>query len=311
MRYYTPADQSEEKEIPFYTLSQIEHSRQFDPCESFLVIDDFAAPKGFIKNENFHFQKEPAAVYHLPDSSSSQSLARLQRSDLPKTRYILLNTSMLTEKWLQPAVKPLIDPHSRVCVAAMSYFDDTKSLEDWNRQFSMQSGMFYKAYQEVFYPFRLKPDQIVWINPFTDSVWEMKSKLMHSDILFLPGGAPELFMERLKKNKLASLIKNYSGLVIGVSAGAMILLDQYHITPDQDYPEFSWQKGLGLLSSFDAEVHYHASRIQKKGIETSRSALHRPVYAIYENGGLIVTKEKKENGFAESIKAVGKVDFYE
>ena len=53
----------------------------------------------------------------------------------------------------------------------------------------------------------------------------------------LTGGAPDLMMKRIKEKKLKKLIKNYKGIMIGYSAGAMIQLDSYHISPDEDYPE--------------------------------------------------------------------------
>jgi cyanophycinase len=106
-------------------------------------------------------------------------------------------------------------------------------------------------------------------------------------------------MKRIKEKRLKKIIKNYKGVMIGYSAGAMIQLDSYHISQDEDYPEFSYQTGLGCLSGFDIEPHFRKSKIQIKSIEKVQEEKQIPIYGIYENGGIIVDK---------SITCFGKVD---
>ena len=89
--------------------------------------------------------------------------------------------------------------------------------------------------------------------------------------------------------------------MIGYSAGAMIQLDAYHISPDEDYPKFSYQIGLGCLSGFDVEVHFRKSKVQMESIEKVKNDKKIPVYGIYENGGMILEKE---------VICFGQVDCY-
>lgn len=111
---------------------------------------------------------------------------------------------------------------------------------------------------------------------------EMKEKILNSSILMLTGGAPDLMMKRIKEKKLKKLIKNYKGIMIGYSAGAMIQLDSYHISPDEDYPKFLYQTGLGCLSGFAIEPHFRRSKVQLQSIEKVKSEKQIPVYGIYE-----------------------------
>ena len=136
------------------------------------------------------------------------------------------------------------------------------------------------------------------MNYFRDTIDEMKMKILNSSILLLTGGAPDLMMKRIKEKRLKKIIKNYKGVMIGYSAGAMIQLDSYHISQDEDYPEFSYQTGLGGLSGFDIEPHFRKSKIQIKSIEKVQEEKQIPIYGIYENGGIIVDK---------SITCFGKV----
>ncbi len=54
---------------------------------------------------------------------------------------------------------------------------------------------------------------------------------------------------------------------IGSSAGAMIQIAKYHITPDEDYNTFTYNKGLNLIKDFDIEVHYEGTEVQNKYIK--------------------------------------------
>ena len=212
--------------------------------------------------------------------------------------HVLLNTSMIDEKWIYMNLKSYITKYERVCVLAFSFFDDTKN---GNKQYAPGQGIWYRSNQDVFYKYGISEEQITWVNYFTDSIDEMKNKIINSSVLMLTGGAPDLMMKRIKEKKLKKLLKNYKGVMIGYSTGAMIQFDTYHISPDEDYSDFSYQNGLGCLSGFDVEVHFRKSKTQMESIQKVQADKEIPVYGIFENGGMIV-----ENG----IICFGNVDIY-
>lgn len=79
---------------------------------------------------------------------------------------------------------------------------------------------------------------------------------------------------------------------IGASAGALMQLKDYFISPDKDYAEFMYYKGLGLINKdFYIEVHYENTEIQNECIKRVLKEKADIVYAIKDNGGIIV-----ENG---------------
>lgn len=203
---------------------------------------------------------------------------------------------------MMPHLKSYISKNDRVCILAFSFFNDTKNESDWNKQYAPGQGIWYRSNQDVFYKYGIGQEQIVWVNYFKDSMDEMKEKILNSSILMLTGGAPDLMMKRIKEKKLKKLIKNYKGIMIGYSAGAMIQLDSYHISPDEDYPEFLYQTGLGCLSGFAIEPHFRRSKVQLQSIEKVKSEKQIPVYGIYEEGGMIIDS---------SIKCFGKIEKFE
>lgn len=217
---------------------------------------------------------------------------------------ILMNTSMIDEKWCRPVFSKVLKPGMKVCVAAITFFDDTKNEADWNRQYACGQGIWYRANHDVFFRYGIRDEDISWIHYFTDTKEEMRRKIEEADVLMLTGGAPDLAMKRIREKGLKKTLKNFSGIVIGYSAGAMMQLDRYHITPDPDYPEFSWQNGLGYVSGIDIEVHYMNNAHQNAYIEKVRQETGKPVYAIYEDGCLMIDEQKK-------ITCFGRVDLFE
>lgn len=204
---------------------------------------------------------------------------------------VLLSESCLDEKWVYLNLKRYISQKDQVCILPFAFYSDTKTIEDWNKQYAYGQGIWYKGYEMSFTKYGVKKDHIVWVNYFTDSIEEMRFKIDNSTILFLPGGAPDLMMKRIKEKKLKKVLKNYDGLVIGYSAGAMIQLKRYHITPDEDYANFSYQTGLGYLDGFDIECHFRKSKIQMESIQKIQQESAVSMYGIYEKGGILIDQD--------------------
>lgn len=280
--------------------NQIRKNKKLEPDDLLIVIDDTNT------NLDIRYEKAENGIEypHVYSPLKKKDIIRTALPEESKRTGVLMNTSMIDVKWCFPILKPYIHKNDKVCVLAMSYFNDTQNVSQWNQQYSSVNGCWYKAYTDVFFKFGLKRNQIEWVNPFTDDFVTIQNKILKSSILFLPGGAPDLLMKRIKEKRLQKYVKNYQGLVIGVSAGAMVQLKDYHITPDEDYSSFGWYIGLGYFDFFDVECHYKATSFQKEHIHLAISQKHKPVYALYEEGGLIVNNDKE-------IKCFGKVDLFE
>lgn len=76
-----------------------------------------------------------------------------------------------------------------------------------------------------------------------------------SDMIFLLGGNPILQKKLYEEKGLTNLIKNYDGVIMGMSAGAMNMSKYIMITPCSDeYPDFCIEEGLNLS---DISVYPH------------------------------------------------------
>ena len=116
---------------------------------------------------------------------------------------------------------------------------------------------------------------------------EMISMINDSDALYLIGGRPEKLLKIIEEKELASIIRNYPGLLIGYSAGALAFCRDCILTKNEDYPETLVMEGLGLVD-FSVEVHYN----EVSDDELIALSAERPIYAL-SDGSAIFYKDGK------------------
>ena len=91
---------------------------------------------------------------------------------------------------------------------------------------------------------------------------------------------------------------------MGYSAGAVIQLSEYHLSPDDDYPEFKFYNGIPYLKDFYLEVHYEGTEAQQDSIKRVIEERNKTVYATaVRAGGILV-----DNG---KIKLLGDVRVFD
>ena len=98
-----------------------------------------------------------------------------------------------------------------------------------------------------------------------------------------------MLLKRIDSMGIRERIVNFKGIVMGTSAGAMVQLDKFHITPENDGEEYGYcENGLWLISGFDIEVHYEENFLHLSGLITDLKLHGTKIYAMPNNGGLIV-----------------------
>ncbi len=212
------------------------------------------------------------------------------------TAYVMINILMSRSHLIHPKIKPALEtyikPGMKVTAICLSFFDSqypTKERYDLDYQ---KDGQYYVKIVEQLIPFGIPEKDITWVHYFDDDQADSIHKIATADILFFPGGAPERLMDRIHEKGLYDVINKHQKIYIGVSAGAMIQLKHYHISPDADYPSFSYQEGLDLLTGFFVEVHYRRKKKQKSSMRRVFRAYKQPLYTIPDDGCLIVDHDK-------------------
>ena len=217
---------------------------------------------------------------------------------------ILLEGYDIDAPWLYDKLKNYIQPTHRVAVIAFSFRDSrVKSLDDWNVLYSKDNGRFYGGIVGSFAAYGVSDDNISFVNYFTDTKESAKRKIENADIIYFLGGLPDRMMERIKEFDLQDVLMSHDGIVMGYSAGAVIQLAEYHLSPDDDYPDFKYYEGLPYLNDFYLEVHYEGTSSQNAAIQKVLEERKKTVYATaLMNGAILV-----DNGV---VKLLGDVKEY-
>jgi len=118
----------------------------------------------------------------------------------------------------------------------------------------------------------------------SDSLEAIKNKMKNADLVYLPGGDTKLFLERIKKKGVETLLRKYDKVIIGNSAGALALCGNCSVVEDENQ-ETQVISGVGIVH-FCVDVHYNPSK-DKKLMELSKS---KRIYAIAEGSALVHDK---------------------
>lgn len=210
----------------------------------------------------------------------------------------------LRASYLSHALKKVLSPSMRVVVIAFSFRENAvRSAFDWERFYGKDSKN-YKGITSGLSAYGIAPDQISFLNYFTDTKTSAMEKIRNADVLYFTGGLPDKMMERIREFELEDVIRSHQGVFIGYSAGALVLLSEYHLSPDHDYPSFQYGKGLGLVDGFYLEVHYTGTPEQIASIQRVQMERGLPVYALPLMKGAILTENGEVVLFGEAEKLI-------
>ena len=117
-------------------------------------------------------------------------------------------------------------------------------------------------------------------------------KIASSNLIYLTGGLVTALIERLKKMGVDDLLRSYPGVIVGRSAGALVLCKKCVITKRHS-KAVTVIDGLGL-TDFTLKAHYKPQNDEK----LMRLSMQQQIYAVparsalvYENGKLSVINQ--------------------
>lgn len=218
---------------------------------------------------------------------------------------ILLESYNIDAEWLRNTLEKYLKPQSHVLVVALSFRDKVvKGEADWQSLYGREGGKYYHAVVDPFQAYGIPEKNIAFLNYFADSPASAADKVRRADIIYFLGGLPDRMMDRILEFGIYDDLLRHKGVVMGVSAGAVIQLSEYHLSPDDDYPEFGYYRGIPYLNGFYVEVHYEGNPVQDDAIRRVIRERSKPVYATHDGEGALIC----DNG---SIYTVGTVDVIE
>ena len=201
-------------------------------------------------------------------------------------------------------LKQYFSERTRVAVVAFSFYDDyVHDAQSWEMVYGKDVGNCYFETVDSLAPFGVRAENVSFINYFTDTPHSARQKILNADAVYFTGGLPDRMMDRIKEFGIEDTLLAFDGIVIGYSAGAVIQLGEYHLSPDADYSEFKYYGGLGYLDGFYLEVHYENRSTQNDAIRRVLRERDRPVYVFPTRRGGIVAEGGK-------IRMIGDVRRY-
>lgn len=109
---------------------------------------------------------------------------------------------------------------------------------------------------------------------------EAKKIILNSDVLYLLGGNPFNQLEYLQKENYDNLIKEFSGIIIGTSAGAMNLAKEAYYSKDEELKESIFYQALELV---DITIDPHFDINNKEQIsEIIKNSNHKRIVGLPE-----------------------------
>lgn len=198
---------------------------------------------------------------------------------------VLLNYYNFDGDWAKQTLQPYVK--GRVLILPLAYREkDIFDNDSWQKVYGI-GGEKYDTIMRPFAAYNVPICDIKWLN-YYDKQTDWIAEVQNADVLFFTGGMPEKAIARLAEMGLCDAVRNFDGVVMGASAGAMLQLDDYHVTPDEDYSDYSLWKGLGLVTGLDLEVHFLDTDIQNSCTRLATKHLGLPVYQMWHEGGLLV-----------------------
>jgi peptidase E len=136
----------------------------------------------------------------------------------------------------------------------------------------------------LFNYFRSLGVRVVNFVDYSDSRDKIACILLHSDLVYLTGGQLSVLVTRLRKTGVDCLLRDYKGVVVGRSAGALALSKKCVVT-ERYSKAVKMVDGLGLFD-FNLKVHYEPSSDELLKILSKNGK----IYAIPERAAIIQEK---------------------
>lgn len=124
-----------------------------------------------------------------------------------------------------------------------------------------------------------------------DSFQKMRAKFKKAEIVYLTGGDTETLLENLKTHDAVNLLRDFDGLVMGISAGAYVLTKEY---PKIRENKVAFVPMLNLVDIY-IKAHYRAEMDEI----LKRLSRDKDIYAITNNSAIVWQQGKLKEAIGE------------
>lgn len=203
---------------------------------------------------------------------------------------VLLNYYNFDGEWAKKHIEKYV-VNRKVLIIPLAYRDfQCWDNESWLAVYG-KGGEKYDSIIAPFLAYGYKEEELEWLNYYDNK--NHLEQVKNATLLFFCGGMPEKAIKRMEELRIKQAVYDFTGVVMGASAGAMLQLDKYHTTPDADYKVYKLWRGMGLVKGLNVEVHYLATDIQQECTAKAVKDFKLPVFQMWHEGGLLVDENGK------------------
>ncbi|MCW6158959.1 MAG: Type 1 glutamine amidotransferase-like domain-containing protein [Thermoplasmatales archaeon] len=116
----------------------------------------------------------------------------------------------------------------------------------WTSKSKKKENQYGEIYREYF--LNIGFEKVIFLEK-DDSVTEMDNKFSAADVVYLPGGDPEILKKEIESFSIQKKLKRFKGTIIGNSAGAIVLSRGGEAGG-------KFYEGLGLVNIY-VKVHFN------------------------------------------------------
>lgn len=176
-----------------------------------------------------------------------------------------MTVRILMSDYSMKGLEEFIKYDMSVTVLPYSNYEYLTDFDNFYELFDKHIGREFKDIAKAYAQYGILEDNIYVINPHETKIETIKKLISESSIIFLSGGDPQMFMKTCP-DEIKEIIKNFDGIVMGSSAGAMVMQDWFYMYDGvDDYIGYSYTKGLGLAPGYNLMVHYVGNETQIRG----------------------------------------------
>ena len=199
---------------------------------------------------------------------------------------------LLLSNYNHPKVlQEYIKRNSKVLVLTFSNYKYIENHYDelWSRFGGREFRDVYNEYRKFGIP-----RKNIHIITSKDKDEVIVSCINKADVIFLSGGNPNEFMEIANRNGgviAKALQSKKEGIIIGSSAGAMVMCKQYYLYPypHENTDEFEYNDGLDLLDEAVGLILVHYDKDNKYMKEAIDYCIE-PIITLRDDEYILITK---------------------
>ncbi|MCL1977687.1 MAG: Type 1 glutamine amidotransferase-like domain-containing protein [Candidatus Bathyarchaeota archaeon] len=153
--------------------------------------------------------------------------------------------------------------------------------------FSWARANFDQTYQRqklIYNYLRYLGANSVTVAGYSTSKQELREKISQTDLIYLTGGSPSVLIERFKRIEVDALLKDFNGVIVGRSAGALALCKKCLVTI-RSTKQVKIVDGLGLLD-LTMKAHY----TPKKDEQLKRLSIGEQIFAVPMGSAIVYSK---------------------